>query len=163
VFVKSLTMKPTSVVIALLIVASFVSCSKEDDLAPSKLNHQGEKWNISSVEYTIVDQDFSNPANLVQTGTANDAGAFYFNGSQGSFDIVINNSREEDYFGYTMDGSSVTIITVEQSVSPSFFSQSIIAFSGDKSENTMTISGTFTRQSGLTQYVFTGDFVLTRD
>ena len=156
-------MKTASALIALLFISSLISCSKDEDVAPSKLNHAGEKWKITSVEYTIVDQSLSNPANWVQTGTANNAGAFYFNGSEGSFDIVINDQRQEDYYGYTMDGSSVSIVTVEQSISPSKFSQSVIAFTGDQDGNTMTISGTFTKQGGISQYVFTGDFVLTKE
>jgi hypothetical protein len=156
-------MNIASTLYAVLLSAVLISCSKDDDVSPSKLNHVGDKWKITSVDYTIVDQGLSNPANWVQTGTANDAGAFYFNGSEGSFDIVINNERTEDYFGYTADGASVTIITVEQSISPSRFSQNIIAFSGDKAETTMTLSGTITRQGGLSQYVFTGDFVLTKE
>ena len=121
-------MKPATVFFALLSVASIFSCSKDDDPKASKLDHKGDKWKITSVDYTIVDQSLSNPANWVQTGTATNAGTFYFNGSEGSFDILINDSRQEDYFGYTVDGSSVSIITVEQSLSPSRFSQSVIAF-----------------------------------
>jgi hypothetical protein len=160
---KLFEMKPTSAFIAFMLISSLFSCSKDEDVSPSKLNHVGEKWKITSVEYTIVDQSLSNPANWVKTGTAANAGSFYFNGSEGSFDIVINDQRQEDYFGYTNDNGSVSIITVEQSISPSRFSQSVIAFSGDQEEATMQISGTFTKQAGVSQYVFTGDFVLTKE
>lgn len=156
-------MKPVVAVVALFSISLLASCSKDDEVAPNRIKHVGEKWTITSVDYNIVDQGLSNPANWVQSGTANDAGAFYFNGAEGSFDIVINDKRQEDYFGYTIDGASVSIVTVEQSISPSKFSQSVIALSGDKDVTTMTISGTFTRQSGVGQYVFTGDFVLTKE
>ena len=156
-------MKTTHALVALLFISSLVSCSKDEDVAPSRLSHSGEKWKIASVEYTIVDQSFSNPTEWVKTGTATDAGAFYFDGSKGSFNMVISDDRLEDYYGYTMDETSVSIVTVEQSVSPSHFSQNVIAFSGDVDGTTMTLSGTFTRQGGLSQYVFTGDFVLTKE
>jgi hypothetical protein len=160
---KLFEMKPTSTLLALMFISSLFSCSKDEDVAPSKLNHIGDKWKITSVEYTIVDQSLSNPANWVQTGTATNAGSFYFNGAEGSFDIVINDQRQEDYFGYTNDNGSVSIITVEQSISPSRFSQSVIAFSGEQDQTTMQISGTFTKQGGVRQYVFAGDFVLTKE
>jgi hypothetical protein len=160
---KLFEMKPLSAFIALMIISSLFSCSKDEDVSPSKLNHVGEKWKITSVDYTIVDQSLSNPANWVQTGTANNAGTFYFDGSQGSFDILINDQREEDYFGYTNDNGSISIITIEQSISPTRFSQSVIAFSGDQQETTIEISGTFTKQGGVSQYVFAGDFVLTKE
>jgi hypothetical protein len=156
-------MKTSYTLVVFMMISVLISCSKDDDVEPSKLNHTGEKWKITSVDYTIVDQSLTNPANWVQTGTADNAGAFYFNGSDGSFDILINDNREEDFFGYTTDGGSVSIVTVEQSLSPTRFSQSVIAFTGDKTETTMTISGTFTRQAGISQYVFTGDFLLTKE
>ena len=96
-------------------------------------------------------------------GTANDAGAFYFNGSEGSFDILIDDVRQEDYFGYTINSGDVSIITVDQSVSPSKISQNIIAITGNQDGTSMTLSGTFTRQGTTQQYVFTGDFVLTKE
>jgi len=160
---KLFEMKPTSAFIAFMLISSLLSCSKDEDVSPSKLNHVGEKWKITSVNYNIIDQSLSNPANWFKTGTANNAGTFYFNGSEGSFNILIDDQRQEDYFGYTNDNGSVSIITVEQSISPSRFSQSIIAFTGDQEETTMQISGTFTKQGGVSQYVFTGDFVLTKE
>src|SRR5688572_2125092 len=109
-------MKTANAFLVLLCISSIlISCSKDEDVSPAKLNHTGEKWKITSVNYTIVDQGLSNPMEWVKTGTASDAGAFYFNGSEGSFDIVIEDERQEDYFGYTSDGGSVSIVTVEQS------------------------------------------------
>lgn len=157
------SMKTAHTLVALLFISSMISCSKDEDVAPSRLNHSGEKWKIVSLDYTIVDQSFSNPMEWVKKGTVNDAGAFYFDGSKGSFNMLINDDRLEDYYGYTMDESSVSIVTVEQSVSPSHFSQNVIAFSGDVNGTAMTLSGTFTRQGGLSQYVFTGDFVLAKE
>ena len=156
-------MKTAHALVVIVLISSMISCSKDEDAAPSRLSHNGERWKIVSVDYTIVDQSFSNPMEWVKTGTASDVGAFYFDGSKGSFNMVINDDRLEDYYGYTIDESSVSIVTVEQSVSPSHFSQNVIAFSGDVDGTTMTLSGTMTRQGGLSQYVFTGDFVLIKE
>ena len=154
----------TRILIFTLIVFGSIACSKSEDPTPAhRLSHTGEKWRISSVEFTIVDQSLTNPAQWVKTGTATDAGAFYFNGSDGSFDILIDNQRQEDYFGYSINGAEVSIITVDQSISPSKISQNVIAITGDQDGNTMLLSGTFTRQGTMQQYVFTGDFVLTKE
>jgi hypothetical protein len=139
-------------------------CSKDKDENGPKLSHVGQKWRIASLDYNIVDMGLSNPMSWVQTGTATNAGYFYLNGSEGSFDIVINGSRKEDYFGYTTDGASITIIQVEQSFSPSRFSQNIITFSGEKDTDNMSLSGTVTSQAATNQYVFTGtNMVLVRE
>jgi len=154
----------TRILIFALVLFTALSCSKEDDPTPAhRLTHAGEKWKISSVQYTIVDQSISNPANWVKTGTASNAGAFYFNGGDGSFDILIDNERQEDYFGYNVDGVDVDIITVDQSISLSKISQNIIALTGEQDGSTMTLSGTFTRQGMTQQYVFTGEFVLIKE
>jgi hypothetical protein len=77
---------------------------------------------------------------------------------------MINGTRKEDYFGYTTDGGSITILQVAQSFSPSRFSQNIITFSGEKSTETMSLSGTITSQAVTNQYVFTGtNMVLVRE
>ena len=94
---------------------------------------------------------------------ATNAGAFYFNGTEGSFDIVIDKKHTEDYFGYTENESGITIVTVDQNISASRFSQNVIAITGDVDEGTMTISGTITRQNVAQQYVFSGSFTLTKE
>ncbi len=140
------------------------ACSKDDDAKPeTKMTHVGEKWVISSLDYTIVDQSLSNPAEWVKKGVATNAGAFYFNGTEGSFDIVIDKKHTEDYFGYTENESGITIVTVDQNISASRFSQNVIAITGDVDEGTMTISGTITRQNVAQQYVFSGSFTLTKE
>jgi hypothetical protein len=150
-------------VLGVLLVLVLFSCKKDNEPQPSRLNHVGERWIISTVDYNIVDQGFSDPTQWVQNGTAQNAGYFYFNGSEGSYDIVINGKRREDYFGVMIDGASITILQIDQSISPSRFSQDIITFSGEKSSNSMTLSGTITSQKVVSQYVFTGDLVLTKE
>ncbi len=140
------------------------SCSKDGDESPKpRLVHTGEKWNIASVEYTIIDQNLSDPSQWIKTGTKTNAGAFYFNGTEGSFDIVIDKSRLEDYFSYTDDAGDLTIISIEQSVSTSKISQNVIVFNGEKTTTTINVSGTVTNQNLAEQYVFTGTFELVKD
>lgn len=154
----------TEVFLGFICLSLFLSaCSGDDDAEPAaKLNHVGEKWTISSVEYTIVDQSLSNPALWVKSGTASNAGAFYFNGTEGSFDIIIDKKHYEDYFSYTEDETGITIISVDQSVSSSQFSQNVISISGDTDGTTMTLSGSFVNQNMAQQFSFTGSFVLTK-
>ena len=140
------------------------ACSKDDAAAPNaKMNHVGQKWVISSLEFTVVDQSLSNPAQWLKNGTATNAGAFYFNGTQGSFDIVIDGKHTEDYFKYTEVESSISIVTVDQNISATRFSQNVINISGNVEGTTMSLSGTFTKQNVAQQYVFTGTFTLTKE
>ena len=157
-------MKTTALLWFTCLTLLLSACSKDDDAEPkAKLNHVGQKWVISSLEYTIVDQSLSNPAQWVKSGTTENAGAFYFNGTEGSFDIVIDKKHTEDYFGYTEEESGISIVTVDQSISATRFSQNVIAISGDIIGGTMTLSGTFTKQNIAQQYVFTGSFTLTKE
>ena len=142
----------------------FGACSKDEDAVPKpKLTHTGEKWNIASVEYTIIDQNLSNPAQGLQNGTKTNAGAFYFNGSEGSFDIVIGKSRYEDYFSYSDEEGDVTIISIDQGVSGTKVSQNIIALTGERETTTINLSGTVISQDLTQQFVFTGTFELVKD
>ncbi|MFZ6010591.1 MAG: hypothetical protein ACOYXT_09605 [Bacteroidota bacterium] len=149
--------------IAFLFALLIVSCSKDEDAVPaSKLNHVGEKWNITSVEYNLIDQSLSGQA--VKFGTKTNAGTFYLNGDQGSFDIIIDNYRLEDYFSYEENAGDITIISINQNVGTSNFSQYVTVISGDKvSATSITLSGTFSKQSNTGQFIFTGSFELTKE
>lgn len=141
-----------------------VSCSKDEDPV-SKINHKGEKWIITSVEYNLIDQRITNPAQWYKSGTEENAGAFYFDGSQGTFDISIPGYRLEDYFNFELNGTSISMTSVEQQVGGAAVSQNVISIGGEKdTEVTMQIDGTITEQSTTTgQFVFTGSFVLTKE
>lgn len=142
-----------------------VSCNKESDPKPdNSINHVGEKWNIVSVEYTLVDQNLTNPGQVASNGTATNAGAFYFDSGKGSFDITINQTTKEDYFSYSETGSDVSITSISQNVGGTNFSQNVIALSGEKtSATTMTLDGSITRQSTTGQFVLTGTFMLQKN
>jgi hypothetical protein len=138
------------------------ACSGNDP-EPSQItiNHTGEKWNITALEYNVVDQNFRNPS--IKNGTTSNAGAFYFDGSKGSFDIKIDDIHKEDVFGLVSGTSDITITSIEQSVQGTSFSQNVIVLSGDKpSGSSMTLSGTITQQSLNGQFVLTGTFTLTK-
>ena len=142
-----------------------ISCSKDDDgPQDSGVKHVGEKWNITSVEFNIVDQKFNPPSQSFENGTEPDAGAFYFDGEKGSFDIQIEDIHKEDYFAFTDDENGVSIVGIEQSVGGSKVSQFAISLNGEKaSATTMTLTGTIMKQTTSEQFVMTATFQLTKD
>ena len=149
----------------LFIVALVTGCNKDEDPDPNKNNveHTGDKWNIVSVEYDMINQDLSNPGQSILTGTATNAGAFYFNAGKGSFDITIEGVQKEDYYSYSESGTSVSIVSVSQNAG-SQTSQNVIALDGSKpTSTTMTLEGTITRQTLTSQFVLTATFQLVKN
>lgn len=138
------------------------ACSHDSDETPTvenKIVDVGEKWTVTSAKYTIIDQGLGGQG--VKTGTQADAGAFYFNGTSGTFDILVAGYHKEDVFNFTQSSSSVSITTVTQSVSGASVSQYVIALSGDKTSTTkMTLDGTITSQSLTGQFVMTATYTL---
>lgn len=67
------------------------------------LTHEGEKWNISSVHYTLIYQTAS--GQVYKTGTTRNAMAFYFVRSEnrGSIELEIEGYTKEDLFSCSMD------------------------------------------------------------
>ena len=136
----------------------FGACS-QDENDENKINHVGEKWNIVSVDYSLIDQSPTNQA--VKSGTLANAGAFYFDVGKGSFDITIEGYHKEDVFAFSEDASTVTITTISQSVSGSSVSQNVIALSGDKNSDTArTLDGTVTKQTSTSQFILTATYAL---
>lgn len=140
-----------------------LACSKDEpkQKEPS-VNHVGEKWNIASVEYTMINQSLTNPGQGVKQGTASNAGAFYFDGGKGSFDLTIDGVHKEDVFGYTQSTAEINMTSIGQSVNGSAISQNVISLGGDRSATTMTIDGTVTQQSLSGQFVLTATFNLVK-
>jgi hypothetical protein len=154
-------------ILCLALVVFVQACSKDDDPKENEIevNHVGEKWRISSVEYNIVDQSLTNPSQMVKTGTATNAGAFYFDGAKGSFDIEIGTFHKEDVFGFQLtNNTEVSITSINQTVTGSSLSQYVIILSGDKNTaTTMSIDGTISKQSLSGQFVLTGTFELVKE
>jgi outer membrane biogenesis lipoprotein LolB len=141
------------------------SCSKDSDVKPNKnkINHEGEKWKISSAEYSIIDQNLTNTSQGIKTGTVSDAGAFYFNGGKGSFSISIDSYLEEDVFSLSENNTDVSITSISQNLG-NLISQNIISFSGEKDTDlSMILNGSITRQSLTGQFILSGKFILTKE
>jgi hypothetical protein len=149
----------------ILIVFSIIGCNKEEDPEPeNNIEHVGEKWNIVSADYTLIDQNLTNPSQLVQTGTATNAGAFYFDSGKGSFDITIKTTNKQDYFNYSESGGDVSVTSIAQNTGGTNFSQSVIQLSGKKTSTTsMTLTGTITQQSTTGQFSLSGTFTLEKN
>jgi hypothetical protein len=146
----------------MLFLGIALACSedkiKEDQI---NVNHVGEAWKISSVDYNIVDQSTSGQG--VKIGTKADAGTFYFDGTSGSFDITIDKVHKEDVFNFTENANDITIVSISQNVGTATLSQNVIAISGDKTSATaMTLQGTITKQSLSGQFVMTATFSLVK-
>lgn len=158
--------KHLSFLAILIFSVCVLGCNKDEEPEPeNKINHVGEKWNIVSVDYTLIDQNLSNPGQLVQTGTATNAGAFYFNGGKGSFDVTINSTNKQDYFNYTETGSDVSVTSISQNVGGSTVSQNVITLSGEKTSATaMTLDGTIIKQLSTSgQFSLTATFTLQKN
>jgi hypothetical protein len=143
----------------------FISCSKDTEVKPheNKISHEGEKGKINSAEYSIIDQNLTNPSQGIKTGTVSNAGAFYFNNGKGSFDISIDSYHKEDVFSISENTTELSITSIAQNLG-SLFSQNIIAFSGEKdSDTSMTLNGSITRQSMTGQFVLSGKFILVKE
>lgn len=143
-----------------VIAISLLSCANNDPEDPQiTINHIGEKWNITTLEYNLVDQNFTSPK--IKNGTTTNAGAFYFDGNRGSFDIRTDDIKKEDVFGLRLNDDDISITSIEQSVQGLSFSQNVIVLSGEKTgNNSMSLSGTITTQSLSGQFVLTATFVL---
>jgi hypothetical protein len=151
--------------VLLLAVSIFFgqACSEDDPKKQeSTVNHVGTPWKVSTVEYNMISQSLA--AQVVKSGTASNAGTFYFDGAKGSFDITIEGIRKEDVFTYQEDAADVTITNISQSVGGSAVSQNAITLSGDKaSATTMMLTGTIIKQSGAAeQFILTATFSLVK-
>jgi hypothetical protein len=151
---------------ALLCTFIAISCSKEDDPKQQdpEVNHVGEKWNISSANYNIVEQTFDPVSQSVKIGTKENIGSFYFDGNNGSFEFDIDKIHKEDVFSFTQNGDDLTIVSISQNVGAASLSQYVIALQGTKSSTvTMVVSGQIFRQSNSGQFTMTGTFQLTKE
>jgi hypothetical protein len=140
-----------------LFAAAVVSCS-DDNEAKKKgdgdVTHEGEKWNIASVEYMLIDQSTS--GQTIKNGTKANAGSFYFvpGSEKGSFEMNVEGYNKEDVFNYDLQAPSISIIDIEQSAGVTT-NQNILVLSGEATDNEMTLDGTITKQSTSGQFVLT--------
>lgn len=154
-----------SLFFVLAVSASMISCS--DDEATMKgdpdITHEGAKWNITSINYTLIDQNTSGggAGQTFKSGTKG-TGAFYFvdGGTTGSFEMIMEGYNKEDFFNYTMDGQSITVVTIDQSAGKTT-NQNVVALSGSITTATeMSLSGTIVKQSTTGQFILEFQAVL---
>jgi hypothetical protein len=161
-------MKARTFIYAALVLPLAMACSddakKSKVIADPDVTHSGEQWNITSAEYTLVDQGVSSSSvsQTFKTGTKANAGAFYFDGAKGSFEMDIENYHKEDVFNFGESSGNLTISSITQNVSPTSFSQNALVLSGNKTTTTITLSGTITKQSTAGQFVLTVTLTLTK-
>ena len=141
------------------------SCSDDNEVKQKgdpDLNHTGDKWTITSVEYNLIDQSTS--GQTFKNGTKANAGSFYFvpGEEKGSFELNVEGYNKEDAFNYTMDAEDVTIVDVEQSAGVQT-NQNILAVTGSVTGSDMTLDGTITKQSTTGQFILTLSMTLSKD
>jgi len=148
--------------------AGLLSCS--DDETKQKgdpdLTHEGERWKIVSVDYNLTDMGSGTMGITVKSGTKANAGTFYFKSgsNQGSFELQVEGYNKEDVFTYTLDGTSLSIISIDQTVSSVKTNQNVIAITGEATETEMNLDGTIIRQSATSgQFILAGTFVLEKE
>ena len=140
---------------ALIIISAACSDDKENKKkGDADVTHTGDKWNIASVDYMLIDQ--STGGQTMKNGTKTNVGSFYFDGTKGSFEMDLEGYHKEDVFSFTNSQGSVTITTIDQSVGGGTISQNVLSLSGDYNSDTeITLSGTIVKQSTTGQFVLT--------
>ncbi len=146
---------------AALMCVALISCSDDDDpkaKGDPDITHEGVKWTVASVDYTLIDQGLSGSSvnQTFKEGTKENAGFFYFvdGGEKGSFELNLEGYNKEDFFGYSIDGESITVFQITQSAGLKT-NQNVVEFDGSVTDTEITMSGVITKQS------MTGQFVLT--
>ena len=151
-----------------LLSAVVISCSEDDE--PRKgdttdIAHAGEKWNIATVDYYLVDQNTSGTVSqTIKTDSKTNAGSFYFIEAEnkGSFEMNIEGYNKEDVFSYTLENGDLSILTIEQSVGVTT-NQNVIAMSGSATAAEMTVSGTIIKQSTSGQFLLEVEMLLQKE
>lgn len=144
-----------------------ISCSDDKEVKKTSdpdVTHTGEKWNIASLEYLLIDQSTGGSiGQTIKSDTKANAGSFYFDTDKGSFEFDIEGYHKEDVFSFTKDGSDMTVINVEQGAGATI-SQNILALTGSQtSDDEMTLDGNITKQSATGQFVLTATFTLVKE
>lgn len=149
-----------------LIFPLILSCSEDDEVkrkGDADLVHEGEKWNISSVQYTLIDQSTS--GQMYKTGTKANVGTFYFvpSESRGSFEMEIEGYNKEDLFSYTVDANgNLSILHLEQSVGETT-NQNVLAIDGSTTASEMSLDGSIIKQSTTGQFMLTVTMTLLKE
>ena len=94
--------------VAIIASAALISCSEDDEKTlkgDPDITHVGEKWTITSINYTLIDQSTSGGVGQTFKTGSEGTGAFYFVDGQpkGSFEMRIADYNKEDFFNYTIE------------------------------------------------------------
>lgn len=138
-------------------------CEKDKKEEDPRIKHSGDEWAIDSVNWNVVDQDFSGGVGQnVKSGTSYQPGSFYFkDDGGGSYEFDADTYHREGIFTYTINSDHISINHLEQNLGVNF-SQKVVAYSGTITGTKMEFDGTDTEQSTSSQFVFTGEFYLTK-
>jgi hypothetical protein len=150
--------------LVVLFQAALVSCSEDEKPVKGDpdLTHEGEKWNIASIEYMLIDQNTSGGiGQTIKSDTKANAGFFYFvdGGEKGSFEFNVEGYNKEDVFNYTIDNDEVTIIDIEQSAGVKT-NQNVLVLNGSRTAEEMTLSGSIMKQSTTGQFILQVEMLL---
>jgi hypothetical protein len=140
--------------VCFLALISIFACSDDKEnkrKGDADVTHTGEKWNIASVDYTLLNQGTSGQS--AKNGTKTNVGSFYFDTDKGSFEMDLEGYHKEDVFAFQKDQGSITITDIDQSVSGTI-SQNVLTFSGDYDSDTeITLNGRILQQSTTGQFI----------
>lgn len=149
---------------AVIVSATLISCSEDEEKMKGDpdITHEGAKWNITAINYVLIDQ--STTGQVMRTGSQG-TGSFYFvdGQTQGSFEMIMEGYNKEDFFTYTIDGASITVVTIDQSVGKTT-NQNVVALSGSViSDTERSLSGSIIKQSMTGQFTLNFDVSLVKD
>lgn len=152
--------------IAVFFTAAVLSCKDDEKTVKGDpdLTHEGEEWNIASIEYNLVDQQTSGGIKqTIKSGTRENAGTFYFkDGGVGSFELTVEGYNKEDVFSFEIKESSISILDITQSVGVQT-NQNVVALEGSVvSETERTLDGVISKQTMSGNFILTVDMVLTK-
>ena len=156
-------MKLRMLVYFFALIMVFAACSDDKEAkkkGDADVTHTGDKWNIASVTYQLIDQGTS--GQTFKNGTKTNVGSFYFDTEKGSFEMDLEGYHKEDVFSFQEDQGSITITDIDQSVGGTI-SQNVLALSGDyESDTEITLDGTIVKQSTTGQFILTVELSLVK-
>lgn len=153
---------------AFILSASLFSCSDDEETkvkGDPDITHAGAEWNIASIDYTLIDQSTSGSGvgQTYKSGTKENAGTFYFvdGSTNGSFELNVEGYNKEDFFSYSNDNGSISIVNIEQSVGVTT-NQNVLVISGDATATEMMLEGSIVKQSTTGQFTLTASISLVK-
>ena len=150
-----------SILLISILTLGLASCSKDKKIE-NQLKKKDGVWNIDEVQWVTTEQIFFPFSQTVLLGTSYNVGTFTFDeDGGGSYDYTVNGKQRTGIFGYSVENEEVAIIKVEQGLFP--FYQSTTVYVGESTgKKTFYLDGSETYQDTARQFVFAGEFYLSR-